>query len=35
MLNQIHNNQDLQSNYYFQPAAIETTGVYGKLTAPF
>jgi len=22
-------------NYYFQPVAIETTGVYGKSTAPF
>jgi len=26
---------DLQSNYHFQPLAIETTGVYGKSTAPF
>ena len=26
---------DLQSNYHFQPVAIETTGVYGKSTAPF
>jgi len=26
---------DLQSNYHFQPMAIETTGVYGKSTAPF
>jgi len=26
---------DLQSNYRFQPVAIETTGVYGKSTAPF
>jgi len=26
---------DLQSNYHFQPVAIETTGVYGKTTAPF
>jgi len=25
---------DLQSNYYFQPIVIETTGVYGKSTAP-
>jgi len=25
----------LQSNYHFQPVAIETTGVYGKSTAPF
>jgi len=25
---------DLQSNYHFQPVAIETTGVYGKSTAP-
>ena len=27
--------QDLQSNYHLQPVAIETTGVYGKSTAPF
>jgi len=26
---------DLLDNYYFQPIAIETTGVYGKSTAPF
>ena len=26
---------DLPINYYFQPLAIETTGVYGKSTAPF
>jgi len=26
---------DLQSNYHFQPAAIETTGVYDKSTTPF
>jgi len=26
---------DLQSNYHLQPVAIETTGVYGKSTAPF
>ena len=26
---------DLQSNYHFQPVSIETTGVYGKTTAPF
>jgi len=26
---------DLQSNYHFQPVAIETTGVYGKSTAHF
>jgi len=26
---------DLQSNYHFQPVAIETTGVYRKSTAPF
>ena len=26
---------DLLDNYYFQPVAIETTGVYGKSTAPF
>ena len=26
---------DLQSNYHFQPVAIETTCVYGKSTAPF
>jgi len=26
---------DLQSNCHFQPVAIETTGVYGKSTAPF
>jgi len=26
---------DLLENYYFQPVAIETTGVYGKSTAPF
>ena len=26
---------DLQSNFHFQPAAIETTGVYGKSTALF
>ena len=26
---------DLQSNYHFQPVAIETTGVYGKSTVPF
>jgi len=26
---------DLQSNYHFQPAAIETTGVYGKTNQPF
>jgi len=26
---------DLQSNYHFQPVTIETTGVYGKSTAPF
>jgi len=25
---------DLLDNYYFQPVAIETTGVYGKSTAP-
>jgi len=25
---------DLQSNYHFQPVEIETTGVYGKSTAP-
>jgi len=25
---------DLQSNYHFQPVAIETTGVYSKSTAP-
>ena len=25
---------DLQSNFHFQPVAIETTGVYGKSTAP-
>jgi len=28
-------NNDLLDNYYFQPVAIETTGVYGKSTAPF
>jgi len=26
---------DLLDKYYFQPVAIETTGVYGKSTAPF
>jgi len=26
---------DLQSNYHFQPVAIETTGVCGKSTAPY
>jgi len=26
---------DLLDTYYFQPVAIETTGVYGKSTAPF
>jgi len=26
---------DLQTNDHFQPVAIETTGVYGKSTAPF
>jgi len=26
---------DLLDNYYFHPIAIETTGVYGKSTAPF
>ena len=26
---------DLQSSYHFQPVAIETTGMYGKFTAPF
>jgi len=26
---------DLQSNYHFQPVAIETTGEYGKSAAPF
>ena len=26
---------NLQSNYHFQPVAIETTGVYDKSTAPF
>ena len=26
---------DLQSNHHLQPVAIETTGVYGKSTAPF
>jgi len=26
---------DLLDNYYFQPVAIETTGVCGKSTAPF
>ena len=26
---------DLLSNYHFQPAAIETTGVYGESTSPF
>ena len=26
---------DLLDNYYFQPVAIETTGVHGKSTAPF
>ena len=26
---------DLQSNYHLQPVAMETTGVYGKSTAPF
>ena len=26
---------NLQSNYHLQPVAIETTGVYGKSTAPF
>jgi len=26
---------DLLENYYFQPVAIETTGLYGKSTAPF
>ena len=26
---------DLQSNYHLQPVAIETTGLYGKSTAPF
>jgi len=26
---------NLLDNYYFQPVAIETTGVYGKSTAPF
>jgi len=25
---------DLLDNYYFQPVAIETTGVYGKSTTP-
>ena len=25
---------DLLDNYYFQPLAIETTGVYGKSTDP-
>jgi len=29
------NTNDLLDNYYFQPVAIETTGVYGKSTAPF
>ena len=27
--------RDLQSNYHFQPIAIETIRVYGKSTAPF
>ena len=27
--------KDFLDNYYFQPVAIETTGVYGKSTAPF
>jgi len=31
---QKYGNHDLQSNYYFQPVANETTGVYGKSTAP-
>ena len=26
---------DLQSNYHLKPVAVETTGVYGKSTAPF
>ena len=26
---------DVLDNYYFQPVAIETTGVHGKSTAPF
>jgi len=26
---------NLQSNYHFKPIEIETTGVYGKSTAPF
>jgi len=26
---------DLLDNYYFQPAAIKTTGVYDKSTSPF
>ena len=26
---------DLQRNYHLQPVALETTGVYGKSTAPF
>ena len=26
---------NLLDNYYFQPVAIATTGVYGKFTAPF
>jgi len=28
-------NHDLQSNYHFPPVVIETTGMYGKSTAPF
>jgi len=27
--------KNLQSNYHFPPVAFETTGVYGKSTAPF
>jgi len=26
---------DLLSNYYFQPVSTETTGMFGKSTAPF
>jgi len=30
-----YNHHDLLNNYYFQPVAIETTGVYSKPTTPF
>ena len=32
---QKYHDLQLQINYHFQPVAIETTGVYGKSTAPF